>query len=355
MGIQNLGNLIKKNAPSGIKDIKIKDIEDKVIAIDTSIVLYQFLVAIKNTSQELKTKDDKVTSHIHAIITKALSFIKKRIYPIFVFDGIAPDLKLLTLEQRKVIKEVAQKKLDTEDVTDEEKIKLMKQTVRLSKEQILECKEVLELMGIPIIEAPEEADPQCAYLVKNNIAEAVISEDMDLLTFGCDKLIRGVTQKNMKLYDLPKILEELELNKEQFIDMCILLGCDYSDTISGIGMKRSYDLIKKYGSIEEIIKNEPKIKKGVYKISEQFMYKEAREYFINPPIKTVNKKDIKWKAPNINSLKKILIEKYDYQLKTVDSIIDNLNHGYYSVICKRQTKSEYLKKKEQYESESMFI
>lgn len=355
MGIQNLGNLIKKHAPNGIQDIKIKDLEDKVIAIDTSIVLYQFLVAIKSNTQELKTKDDKITSHIHAIITKALSFIKKKIYPVFVFDGIAPDLKSLTLEQRKVIKEAAQKKLDTEDISEEEKIKLMKKIVRLTKEHILECKEVLELMGLPVIEAPVEADPQCAYLVKNNIADAVISEDMDLLTFGCDKLIRGVTQKTMKLYDLTKILEELELSQDEFIDMCILLGCDYSDTIGGIGMKRAYDLIKKYGSIDELIENESKIKKGVYKISKQFMYKEAKKYFLYPPIKIVKKKDIKWQKPDIDGLKKLLIDKYDYQLKTVDSIIDNLNSGYYSVICKRQTKEEFLKKKDKYNEEPMFV
>jgi len=41
----------------------------------------------------------------------------------------------------------------------------------------------------------------------------------------------------------------------QFIDLCILLGCDYCGTIKGIGPKRAIDLIKQHGSIEEILDN----------------------------------------------------------------------------------------------------
>ncbi|RXN28247.1 flap endonuclease 1 [Labeo rohita] len=60
------------------------------------------------------------------------------------------------------------------------------------------------------------------------------------------------------------------LTHQQFIDLCILLGCDYCDTIKGIGPKRAIDLIKQHDSIEEILENiDPNVHlftlfKGIY-------------------------------------------------------------------------------------------
>ena len=120
-------------------------------------------------------------------------------------------------------------------------------------------------MGIPVIQSIEEADSQCVHLVKSGIAYAVGSEDMDILTFGADKLLRNINNVNKIVeYDLKTILEELDVSYEQFIDICILLGCDYCPTIEGIGMKRAYDLIKKYGDIDNMIKKEPGFKKCIY-------------------------------------------------------------------------------------------
>lgn len=350
MGITNLAKFIKTYAPDTIKDITLKDLEDKVIAIDTSIVLYQFLVAI--SSQQLKTSDGKITSHIHAIITKALSLVKKKIKPIFVFDGVAPDLKSSILEERKNIKLDAKKALDSE-LSDEDKLKYLKRSVYLTKEQMMECKEILTLIGIPVINAPGEADPQCAYLVKNDIADGVISEDMDLLTFGCKQLIRGSTQNAMKVYNINKLLTTLDITYQQFIDLCVLMGCDYTSTIQGIGMKRAFDLLKKYGSIESIIENEPKIKKGVYVVPIDFRYKEAKAYFLNPPIHKVDEKDIKWCEPNYTQLEYVLKNKYQYQQSTINTIVHTLKSGYYSVMCNKQTKEDYVKKN--YNQEPMFI
>lgn len=77
------------------------------------------------------------------------------------------------------------------------------------------------------------------------------------------------------------ILEGLELNMDQFIELCILLGCDYVDTIRGIGPKKALDLIRKYGSIEDVLKN---IDKSKYPVNDDWPYEEAKKLFINPEV-----------------------------------------------------------------------
>ena len=54
---------------------------------------------------------------------------------------------------------------------------------------------------------------------------------------------------------MEKVLQGLGITYDQFIDLCILLGCDYCGNIKGIGPKKSVELIKQYGSIEEILQN----------------------------------------------------------------------------------------------------
>lgn len=336
MGIKNLGKFISdNNNNSSITDITINDLEDKILAIDASIILYQFLIAIKN---DIKPKDEKDTSHIYAIITKVLTYINKRIYPIFVFDGKPPEIKTKTLKYRNELKNKALQNLE-KDLSDEEKTKMLKRSLKITEQQIFECQEILTLLGIPFIISPGEADPQCAYLVKEGIADAVVSEDMDILTFGTNKLIRGLTTKHIQLYNLDNILKDLDISYEQFIELCILFGCDYCYTVKGIGIKRAYELIKKYKNIDEI-KNNTK-----YEFPKNYNYNEIIEYFKNPPVINVEKKDIIWNKPNFELLKKKLIENYNYSYVNVDNIINSLNDGYYNVICGNIEKSNFKPKR----------
>jgi flap endonuclease-1 len=335
MGIRHLNKFIKEHTSNGYTKINISDLEDKVIAIDTSLILYQFLIAIKS-SDDLKNKDGKITSHIHAILTKVLTYIKKRIYPIFVFDGKPPEIKTKTLEYRKQIKKKALDNLENE-LSEEEKKKMLKRSLRITEEQISECKEILSILGIPYIESPTEADPQCAYLVKEGIADAVISEDMDLLAFGTSKLIRGSGNK-LEIYNLNIILKELKLSYNEFVELCILFGCDYCNTIKKIGVKRAYELIQKHKNINSIKELDK------YDFPDNYNYQEIIDYFQNPPILKIKKNDIKWCPPNLDLLKHKLLNDYSYNPNNVENIIKSLNDGYYNVICGNVKKADFKKK-----------
>lgn len=349
MGIHNLSKVIKTYAPGGVKDLDKKDVVGKVVAMDTSNILYQFLIAIKDNVDNFQTKDGKVTTHVHAIVMKTLSLLKKGIRPIFVFDGAPPSIKQDTLDARKVLKEKAMQRLEDES-NDDERTKLKKRAVCITLEQMTECKEVLAAMGIPYVEAPEEADPQCVYLVKKGIADAVGSEDMDILTFGAKKLYRNINNTNKVVeYDLDVVLDELEMDRKEFIDMCILLGCDYCPTIEGVGMKRAHDLIKEHGSIEEVIDLDK------YKVTEEFLqrYPLARKYFRKAPVQKIKKDEVVWNEPNVPLLRKLLLEKYEYGVTNVDSYVATLQKKYVETYLNKNG-GDFMNKCKIYDNDDMF-
>ena len=181
--------------------------------------------------------------------------------------------------------------------------KTKKKTHRLSDKQIQEIKTLLECFGIPYIHVDIEADAICAMLVKFGIADYGASNDMDLLAFGCPAIIRNINFMDdyVDVYEIDKIINVLQITREQFIDMCIVLGCDYADRLIGLKNSMALPLIKEYGNIENIIANLDLINQMVQspgssdrlkpddesstipnyhlKISDEFDYQEARAVF----------------------------------------------------------------------------
>jgi flap endonuclease-1 len=104
-------------------------------------------------------------------------------------------------------------------------------------------------------------------------------------------------------YNYEKVLQGLELNKDEFIDLCILLGCDYCDSIRGIGPKRAIELIRQHKSIENILEN---IDKTKYTVPEDWNYKKARQLFIEPDVASAEEFDLKWTEPNEEGLVEFL-------------------------------------------------
>lgn len=152
------------------------------------------------------------------------------------------------------------------------------------------------------------------------------SEDMDTLTFGTPLLLKHLTfseQKKMPVHEvsLPRALEGLGLTMEQFIDLCILLGCDYMEPVRGVGPKTAFKLIKEFKTIEAVRahleereeekraeaerKGKDKPKGGV-SFPELWPYKEAREIFKHPDVVKADDMDLKWEQPDVEGLVKFL-------------------------------------------------
>ena len=114
---------------------------------------------------------------------------------------------------------------------------------------------MLRLMGIPVIQAPGEAEAQCSYMCKNGKVDAVCTEDTDCLVFGATTMVRDLNHKKEPLTEInrERVMADLGLTEDEFIDMCILCGCDYASKIEGVGPVKAYKFIKEFSSIENIL------------------------------------------------------------------------------------------------------
>jgi len=162
----------------------------------------------------------------------------------------------------------------------------VRRTVRVTPEHNNECKKLLRLMGVPYVEAPCEAEAQCAELCRAGKVYGTASEDMDSLTFGTSILLRHMTFSEARKEPIveintDRVLQGLGMTQDEFIDLCILLGCDYCESIRGVGPKKAVEFVRKYKTIENILKNLDKTK---YPVPEGWNYEGARALFKNPEV-----------------------------------------------------------------------
>jgi flap endonuclease-1 len=307
MGIKNLLKFLSEQQDI-VKKINIKDYYGKKIAIDISILIYQFVIAIRNTGADLTNSKGELTSHILGLFNKTINFLEKGIIPVYVFDGKPPHLKKKVIDARKQVKRRAIERLQ-EAETIEEKIKCLKRSVTITKTQMNQCRELLKLMGIPYVDSPEEADSELSYLCRENMVYAVLTEDMDILTFGSPRIIRNLSS-NKKIpieIELTTTLDKLNINYEEFIELCILFGCDYCPHLNDISVTKIYETFIKYKCIDKTI---DRLKLDGYNIPYNFEYKEAKKYFIDYNYSPVLPENLKLKKPDTDALLQLLVNKY---------------------------------------------
>ncbi|VDM74889.1 unnamed protein product [Strongylus vulgaris] len=346
MGIKDLSKVIADNAPNAIKLNEMKNYFGRKVAIDASMCLYQFLIAVRQDGSQLQSESGETTSHLMGMFYRTIRMIDNGVKPCYVFDGKPPDMKSGELEKRSEKRAEAEKALtEAKERGDTEAVdKFERRLVKVTKEQNEDVKKLLRLMGVPIVEAPCEAEAQCAALVRAKKVYGTATEDMDALTFGSDVLLRHMTfaeakKMPIKEFLLPRILSDFDMTKEQFIDLCILLGCDYCESIRGIGPKKAYELIKTYGDIESILENidlkagfffsrlrrlfsrimtiifdfsiytiinaimcKLQISIQKYQPPENWPYKRARELFLNPEVAECETINLVWKEPDVDGI-----------------------------------------------------
>ncbi|XP_047974482.1 flap endonuclease 1 [Salvia hispanica] len=328
MGIKGLTKLLADNAPKSMKEQKFESYFGRKIAIDASMSIYQFLIVVGRSGTEMLTNEaGDVTSHLQGMFSRTIRLLEAGIKPVYVFDGQPPDLKKQELAKRYSKRADATEELNNAQETGnkEDIEKFSKRTVKVTKKHNEDCKKLLRLMGVPVIEAPSEAEAQCAALCKSDKVYAVASEDMDSLTFGAPKFLRHLMDPSSKKipvmeFEVSKVLEELNLTMDQFIDFCILCGCDYCDSIRGIGGMTALKLIRQHGSIENILEN---INKERYQIPEEWPYQEARRLFKEPSVLT-NDDELKWSSPDEEGLISFLVNENGFNSDRVTKAIEKI-------------------------------
>ena len=323
MGVQ-LSRLLE---PS---ELEIEDLAGKKIAIDTFNTLFQFLTTIRQyDGTPLMDSSGRVTSHLSGLFYRTVRFIEAGIKPIYVFDGAPPGFKKTEVRDRQERRAEAAKKMkEAEEAGDvEARRKWSQQAATLTDDMIIESKALLDVLGIPWIQAPSEGEAQAVWLCQKGEAWCVASQDYDSLLFGANRLVRnlsitgkkkrgsGYIQVNPELLVLEEQLSRLGINKDQLVLLGLLVGTDYNQSgIHGIGPMKALDLVKKYPKLAELKEN----------ISWEFStpIEELFEFFKSPPVE--RSVSIKWEKPDNDSVIRLLVDEHDFSKDRIESALEKI-------------------------------
>jgi len=329
MGIQ-ISEIIPK------KEVELVDLAGKKIAIDAFNTIFQFLSIIRDrfTGEPLKDSKGRVTSHLSGLMYRTINFVEAGIKPIYVFDGEPPKLKKRTQEEREQIRQEAREKWKEALRKGEAAMKYAQAASQLTDEMLKDAKKLLELMGIPYLQAPSEGEAQCSFMTKKGDVFATGSQDHDALLFGSPRLVKNLSIAGRKkvpnkevyidvkpeLIELKEVLESLGLNQKQLVIMGILIGTDYNEGVKGFGPKRSLEIVKEEKTLERVLKK--------VKWEEKVDPQEVMKLFLEP--KVTEKYEFKWKPPEEEKLTKFMVDEHDFSRERVEKAIQKLQERFIS-------------------------
>jgi len=285
----------------------------KILVVDALVTIYQMLAMIRGPDGYfLVDSSGEITSHLVGIFNRECRMMSMGIRSIYVFDGPPHPEKLAIIEMRKHEKRKfydqfiqAVRRGDVDKA-----VKLGKRAMFITDKMINETKKLLELLGIPIVQAVHDAEAQAAYMVRKGDAYALATRDWDSFLYGAPRIIMHwrITKDDYipsKMYELKELLDKLQITHNQLIDLGMLLGTDYNPGgFSGIGPITAYKLIKRYRTIEEILKY------GKIKWRWNITPEQIRKIFTEHPI---NKNyDINFRDPDVEGLTEFLVDEHNF-------------------------------------------
>ena len=292
------------------QQLALDDLRGKRLAVDTNGELYQFLALIRmRDGSPLKDSHGRITSHLSGLFYRTTRLITDYgMELVFVFDGKPPALKFAEIARRRTIKE----KYDAEHAAALEAGDLAKayskatMTSRLTRDMTDEARELLRLMGLPVVQAPSEGEAQASHMAAKDSVWAAASKDYDCLLFGTPRLVRFLTISGKEflpskgafraitpeMIDTAALLEHYRITREQLIDLAILVGTDFNDGIKGIGPKKALKLVSEYGSIEKM---PAEISEAVAPLAGSI-----REIFLQPDV--TGDYEVQFRPPDIDEI-----------------------------------------------------
>ena len=310
--------------------LELEDLSGKRLAVDANGELYQFLALIRlRDGSPLRDSHGRITSHLSGLFYRTTRLMTDyALQLVFVFDGKPPALKFDEIARRRSIKE----KYDAEHAQAVEAGDLAKayskatMTSRLTREMADEARELLTLMGLPVIQAPSEGEAQASYMAIQSRVWAAASKDYDCLLFGTPRLLRFLTISGKEflpskgafrpitpeLIETAALLEHHKLTREQLIDVAILIGTDFNEGVKGIGPKKALKLVSEFGSIDGM----PSEIRDALGTTVQ----EIREIFLKPNV--TGDYEIEFTRPDLDGIIRFLCTEREFSQERVAAALD---------------------------------
>jgi len=321
-----IGELIEK------EEIEISSLSGRKVGVDSYNIIYQFLSSIRSADgTPLMDSNGNVTSHLTGLLYRTTNLLEKGIKPVFIFDGIPPELKKETLKKRSAIRtdaiqkhEKALKEGNLEDAK-----KFGSRALKLTPEMVEDAKLLIKAMGLPVVQAPSDGEAQIAYMCRQGVLYGCVSQDFDALLFGAPIVLRNITisgkrkvaGKNFYIDVSPEkivlenALKQLNINRQKLIWLGILIGTDFNEKFPKIGPKTALKLVQENDSFEEIIKET--------KFEPDFDYREVEKIFLEPSYSSDYK--IEFSSPNKDAVIDFLCNRHDFSKERVESALSKIS------------------------------
>ncbi|XP_071717457.1 exonuclease 1 [Rutidosis leptorrhynchoides] len=321
MGIKDLLRFMKPY----VEPIHIKKYAGKRVGIDAYSWLHK---GAYSCSMELclNMEGDKKYQYINYCMHRINMLRHHNISPVLVFDGANIPCKALEEQhrhsKRKDSRDLAITKLKEGNVN--AATEMFQRAVSITPSMAHQLIQILRSENIEFIVAPYEADAQLAYLSsldesKGGIS-AVISEDSDLLAYGCSSVIFKMDRYgNGEEIVIDQVFDAVgcrpsfrHFNKELFTGMCIIAGCDFLPSVPGIGIAKAHALVTKYLNLDRAL-SVLKYEKGNQMPEDYFKsFKEAFAVFLHARIYDVASKRLKHLTPLPETLLHSLGDELDF-------------------------------------------
>jgi flap endonuclease-1 len=297
-----------------------RTLNGRCLALDADNHLYQFLTAIRTPQGEpVCDSRGRPVSHLLGLFSRSVNLIKNGLRLVYVFDGKPPELKSQTVRRRQESRQrAAQDYEQARERGDREAMR--RQAVRASRlqpEMVEEAKELVAALGLPMVQAPSEADAQAALMVRKDDCYAVSSSDYDPLLHGATRLVRRLTgsegrQEQAELIELSSLLEKLGIDHDRLLALAVMVGTDYNPGgVHGIGFKKGLKILREK-SIEEAFQG----------LEPEFDWREILRVFREMPVSSSY--SLQWKPHDARAIRRLLVEQREFSEDRVEKRLQEL-------------------------------
>jgi len=295
-------------------------------AIDAHNALYQFLTIIRQPDgTPLVDREGRVTSHLSGLFFRTTKLLEKGVRPVYVYDGAPPSLKARTIETRRGVREEAgrQHAAAIERGDTEEAYKQARASTRIDGEVIASSQRLLELLGVPWVQAPSEGEAEAARMAATGQVSYAVSQDYDALLFGAPELARNITISGRRRLHgrtitveperirLAEVLEGLGITREQLVEVGVLVGTDFNEGVRGVGPKTALKLVREGRFEETVAERLPDLDPA-----------PIVDFFLSPPARAPVA--LEWRAPDGEGLRAMLSDEYSFSVERVNGALERL-------------------------------
>ncbi|XVF12479.1 hypothetical protein REPUB_Repub08aG0122000 [Reevesia pubescens] len=240
MGVKNLWDILE----SCKKVLPLHYLQNKRVCVDLSC----WMVQLQNVNKSHCPMKDKL--YLKSLFHRLRALIALNCSLIFVTDGSIPAIKLSTY-RRRLNSGIEVENQATQDGTNSQKLSSLRRNMGSEFSCMIKEAKFLGLaLGIPCIDGIEEAEAQCALLNLESLCDGCFSFDSDIFLFGARTVYRDICLGeggHVVCYEMDDIERKLGFGRNSLISLALLLGCDYSQGVHGLGPESAYQIVQSVG------------------------------------------------------------------------------------------------------------